>query len=424
MKGLALLVLALAATPALAQPAPQAKPAAPAKAGFDEQFRAARALATAGQRDEAIAAYTALLQRSPGNTDVLLARGQVYAWQKRWPEAEADLTAATARSPKYAEAWSALGDLYTWSKRPRQAAEAYARWVALKPADPAPRLALGRAHRDAGDFTAARADFEAAAARGADQVQVDDALRALERRAQNPEATAPTGYDWQLQLGASRTEFSPDRAEWLDYLVSLRRYYESWSIAGEWLNADHFNQTDDAWALDAYVDLWSRAYANLRFQQNPSGNLYPETSWRAELYQGVGRGWELSASIDQLLFDSTTVDIYGLGVGKYVGAWYLRWKHLFTESDSSSGNSDQLLARWYYAGNGDDYLEGRAGLGRSTQDLSGTPGATGTRDSSSLGVAYVNFPRPWWGFKVGASYGDDNDSFVARQIAATLYFRW
>lgn len=426
--GIAALVLALAlAAPgvqAAPPPAPQDPSATAAKAGFDDEVRAARALATSGRREEALAAYTQLLQRSPGNSDVLLGRGQVYAWEKRWPEAEADLSAATAKSPRYAEAWSALGDLYLWSKRPEQAAEAYGRWIALKPGDAAAYLARGRAHRSAGHTVAARKDFDAAAARGADPAQVAHAQRSLERRVQNPEATVPEGYDWQLQLGASQTEFSPDRAGWLDYTLSLRRYFESWSLAAEWLNADRFNQTDDAWALDAYVDLWPRAYSNLRFQQNPSGNLYPETSWRAEVFQGVGQGWELSAGLDQLLFRSTTVDIYSLGVGKYVGAWYLRWKHLFTYSDSSEGNSDQLLGRWYYAGNGDDYLEFRAGKGRSTQDLAGTAGSTATRDSSSAGIAYANFPHPQWGFKVGASYGDEADAFVARGINATLYHRW
>ena len=89
---------------------------------FDQQFQSARGLAIAGQRESAITAYTALLQRSPGNADVLLGRGRLYSWMGRWSEAEADLRAATVAAPDYADAWSALGDLYLWSDRPRQAA--------------------------------------------------------------------------------------------------------------------------------------------------------------------------------------------------------------------------------------------------------------------------------------------------------------
>lgn len=414
----AALWLALAAGTAAAAPPPAAGPS------FDAQFRAARALAAAGRRAEALAAYTALLQRSPGNSDVLLGRGRVYAWEHRWAEAEADLGAVVVRSPQYADAWSALGDLYLWSGRPPAAAEAYGRWIALAPADPAAYLARGRAYRAAGRLEAARADFDAAAARGADCELVNDALRSLERRARDPETFVPEGYAWQLQFGASQTEFSPARADWFDYALSLRHYRDAWSLAGEWLSADRFGQADDAWALDAYVDLWRRAYANLRVQHGPDGALYPETAWRAELFQGVGAGWELSAGIDQLRFRASTADLYGLGIGKYAGNWYLRWKHLFTHSDSSSGNSDQGLVRWYYAGNGDDYLEARASLGRSTQDLDGRPGAGAPRDSRSIGLALASFPHRHWGYKIGTGYGDDDDSFVARQVSATLYLRW
>ena len=103
-------------------PAPGSAPApAPLSApalGFDAQFQAARNLAISGQREAALAAFGALLQRSPGNADVLLGRGRLYAWMGRWPQAEADLTAVTAASPAYADAWSALGDLYLWSDRP------------------------------------------------------------------------------------------------------------------------------------------------------------------------------------------------------------------------------------------------------------------------------------------------------------------
>jgi YaiO family outer membrane protein len=408
---------------ALALPA-AAQQSARAPAGFEEQFRAARQLANSGRRDEAIAAYTALLERHPGNADVLLGRGRVYAWEKRWEEAERDLRAATQRSPRYADAWAGLGDMYLWSDRPAEAAAAYGQWVELKPRDPEARMARGRAHRAAGQFEPARADFEAAGALGAPRDAVEDAQRSLAQRIANPDASAAAGYDWQLQAGASHTGYAQSRGDVTDHYVALRRYFEHASLALEWLNVDRFDKTDTAWALDSYVDLWRRAYANLRYQHGPDHTLFPETAWRAELFQGVGEGWELSAGFDQLLFNSNTVDIYSVGVGKYVGAWYLRWKHLFTHSNTSDGNGDQLLGRWYWAGDADSYLELRGGIGRSTQELAGVPGATTARDSGSVGVALSHFPRPRWGYKLAASYGDDADFGEALGGSATLYLRW
>ncbi|MBQ5942867.1 tetratricopeptide repeat protein, partial [Massilia sp. AB1] len=114
------------------QPPADIQPAAPSPS-FDEQYKQARDLANSGQPALALAAYDALLARSPGNADVLLGRGIAFTRLERWSEAEADLRAAAASSPAYADVWSALGNLYQWSGRPEQAAEAYARAIALQP---------------------------------------------------------------------------------------------------------------------------------------------------------------------------------------------------------------------------------------------------------------------------------------------------
>lgn len=119
---------------------------------FDDQYARARALANGGQPDLALAAYSALLTRSPGNPDVLLGRGIVYARLGRWSEAEADLGAAAKASPDYADVWEALGNTYRWSEQPAKALEAWDRLVALRPQDPAAHIArarsrqIGRAH--------------------------------------------------------------------------------------------------------------------------------------------------------------------------------------------------------------------------------------------------------------------------------------
>ena len=104
--------LVLACAVAMA-PVAMAQDTATAAAGesYDQQFARARELANNGQREQAIALYTAMLQQTPANTDVLLARGRTYAWMERWPEAEADLVAVTTAKPDYADAWSALGDM-------------------------------------------------------------------------------------------------------------------------------------------------------------------------------------------------------------------------------------------------------------------------------------------------------------------------
>ena len=397
--------------------------AASSQPGYEQRFQQARALALAGKRDDAVAAYTALLQASPGNADVLLGRGRVYAWQGNWAQAEADLLAATAAAPTYADAWSALGDMYLWSDRPLPAADAYGHWSALAPAEPAAHIARGRALRAAGDVAGARVEFAAAGAAGADAAQVDDYLQSLMPRVTNPEAFVPAGYRWSASLSASRSWFSPDRDPWSEYSASLRRHFEHGSLALEVLDARRFGGSDQAWALDAYVDLWSRAYANLRYQNAPGSDLYPGNAWRAELFQGVGSGWELSGSYDHLDFSQSNVDIYGVGVARYIGNYYLRGRAIHVAGGGHGlGFRGQL--RYYYAGDGDNYVEFNAGSGRSSDALPGNSGVVTRNRSSSASVAFVNYPSPRWGYKVGVGYGDDSDAFVERGIYGSLYRRW
>ncbi|MDQ3286994.1 MAG: tetratricopeptide repeat protein, partial [Pseudomonadota bacterium] len=95
-----------------AQSEAAAAPAAPtAVDSHSARLQRARALASAGEREQALALYSQMLDESPRDVDARLARGRTYAWMHHWPEAEADLRGSVEQSPDYADAWSALGDM-------------------------------------------------------------------------------------------------------------------------------------------------------------------------------------------------------------------------------------------------------------------------------------------------------------------------
>lgn len=426
---MSLVLAAMLQTAALAAASPatsaMAQDAVVAGESYEAQFQRARALAASGdavQRERALALYAAMLARSADNSDVQLARGRTYAWMGRHAEAEADLKAVVERKPDYADAWSALGDLYLWSDRPADAEAAYAHWVELAPNESAALIARGRAHRAAGDLAAARADFDAAQARGADAAEVGRLQASLmPPPAAVSDALIGSEYRWQLRGSVDQAMFSGNRADWTDAELSLRRRFARGSLALETLRAHRFGQTDTAWALDGYASLWSRAYGNARYQRGPSGGILPRDAWRLELFQGVGQGWELSASIDHLRFDSDT-EFYGVGVGRYVGNWYARYKLQHVPGAGSGSWSHRLVVRNYYRGDADDYVEVSAGTGRST-DLDRNGGRV--RDSHyALGAAWVHYFHPQWGFKLGAGYADDADGYTEQDVSLSLYRRW
>lgn len=397
---------------------------AAAPKSYEPRFQLARTLAFANQRAEAIRLYTELLATHPNNSDLLLARGRSYAWEGRWAEAETDLIAVTTRSPGYGDAWSALGDMYLWSDRPDAAVKAYGRWIAAQPAEPRAYLARAGAYRSVGNLTAARADLEMARTRGASPTEVDRLLAALERRSE-PEAARPEGFRWGASAGYSTSSFSPDRDKWNEYSASIRRYWERGSLAAEYLRANRFGLADDAFALDAYIDLWLRAYANVRYQHSPDGALYPENAYRAELFQGVGQGWELSGSYDRLDFTNSSVDMYGVGLGKYTGNWYFRWRTLFIPSTSKNGLSHRAIARYYFSGDADDYVELNGGFSRGG-DFRGASQIIDVTSGWTVGAAVRKYFSPRWGVKLAADYSNEQTAnpFTERSVSASLLLRW
>jgi YaiO family outer membrane protein len=396
-----------------AEPAQIQQAAAPS---FDQQYEQARAFANAGQTGLALTAYNALLQRSPGNADVLLGRGVLHARLKHDDQAEADLTAAATAAPTYADVWRALGNMYLWSDQPAKAIAAFDRLVQLQPNDPEARLARAKAYAAAGRAADASADRAQARALGA---SVDIGEEAAPRSLQ-PDASAPEGYRWAASASAGWTD-AGNGPHWNDQAASVRHYWDRASLAFETLRSQRFGERDYAWALDAYTQLWRGAYSNIRYQHAPAARLFPGSSGRVEFWQSLGGGWEASISDDVLAFPSTRVNIVGASLGKYVGNFYLLLRHQNILSTGSHSAGDRALVRYYYTGEADNYVEGAVNSGRSDDAQSLVGGRT---HSGGASAAWVRYWSPAWGTRVSGSFSRTEGAANDRSLALSLYRRW
>ena len=391
----------------------------------------ARQLLQSGQAQQAAVAYSALIERSPGDPDHWLGRGLAHARHSQWAAAMADLEKAVSLAPGYADAWSALADVYRWNDRPAAAADAYGRLAVLRPTDAQVQVLRARTLLAAGDADGARL----AARRARELGAAEDALPAMPDAAPAQttapaapalsqqaadEAIARQGYQWALSGGLYRTDAGSASAN--ENSLSLRRYGELGSIAIERLGLRRFGHADQAVAVDAYPRLWRGAYANLRYQRTDAPELYPAHSWRAELYQNVGGGWELAVSRDVLGFGSG-VRIDGVSAGKYWGNFFARWRHQQVKSDSSSGSGDRLFVRYYYEGDADHYVEANVSRGRS-DDFSSA--LIQSSRSDSRGLVWYHFVTRDWGFKLSASESNDSSGSgsKARDLGIGLTRRW
>ncbi|MEI7785710.1 MAG: YaiO family outer membrane beta-barrel protein [Betaproteobacteria bacterium] len=379
-------------------------------------------LLRAGQAAAAEQAFGRDIERSPKDPDHWLGRGLARSRLQRWEAAMQDLEQAVALAPAYAEAWSALADVYRWNERWSAAADAYARLAVLRPQDAQVQVWRARSLWQLQDADGARLAARRALELGADAADVPllNAKTPQERAQESTGTLTGREYDWALSVGAAHTTSGSASAD--DNSVSLRRYTDWGSIALERMSLRRFDLVDQAWAVDAYPRLWSGAYANVRYQASDRVELYPHRSWRLELFQNIGAGWELAASHDELGFGSG-VRIQGVAVGKYWGNFFARWRHQTVRSDSSSSRGDRLLLRYYYTGDADHYVEGNFSQGRS-DDFSSA--LLQSARSDSRGVVWYHFLNRHWGFKLGLSQSHDSSAYNARarDVSASLTRRW
>lgn len=376
----------------------------------------------AGQVQAAEAAFDRLIAQSPNDPDLWLGRGLARSRQGLWDAAVQDLEKAVALAPGYADAWAALGDVYRWNDRWAAAADAYARLAALRPQDAQAQILRARALWAMGDAVESRRAAQRALDLGAkaEDVPMLTDKTSQERAALQSGAVSGRGYEWALSGGLGH--ISAGSASANENNLTLRRYTDWGSMAVERLSLRRWGTSDQAWAVDAYPRLWSGAYANVRYQSSERADLYPHRSWRVELFQNIGSGWELAASHDELGFGNG-VKIEGVAVGKYWGNFFVRWRHQSVKSDASSGKGDRVFLRYYYEGDADHYLEVNVSQGRSDDFASAL---LQTSRSDSRGLAWYHFINKVWGFKLSTSESRDTSAFNARarDASASLIRRW
>ena len=132
----------------------------PARADAAALRAEADRLRQAGKLPEAAAAYQRAIDADRGNLDLYNDLGNVYFALKRYGDAATAFADATRRDPRYALGWYNLAHALRKADRPREAADAYRRYITLKPDDPDPYYGLGQTLKMMGDAAGAIAAFK------------------------------------------------------------------------------------------------------------------------------------------------------------------------------------------------------------------------------------------------------------------------
>lgn len=291
--GISLLILALNSVSASAQ---------------DDVIARARAAASAGNRPAGITLLETHLAASPRDVDARLVYGLILSWEGRYDDARKALMDVLAQSPDYLDARVALLNVEWWS----------------------------------GHLSEARELVRAVLSRDPGNTQARHVQQRLDAR------TRP----WSLGVGFTRDTFNDERQPWQESSLTIGRETPVGSLIVRGSQADRFGLTDQQVDVEFYPTFRAGTYAFVGVGIGADKILYPEHRVSVDLYQSIGRGFEVSGGYRRLAFAETT-HIYLATLTKYAGNWMFTGKAFLVPDE-------QLGDAWSYHANGRRYF-GAAG---------------------------------------------------------------
>ena len=189
-----------------------------------------------------------------------------------------------------------------------------------------------------------------------------------------PDSTTSSSLQHVTTSVGYRGQVFPDhqQAAWQLFVASVDIHHRLGTFGLAYRRFTRFDRWDDALVLEAYPNLWSDAYAHLRYQHTFAPEVYAKADMLAELFQPVEDGWVPFASARLRTYDEgpiSTVYILGGGADKYLGDWLMRGRAQLVMVAEEPGSFFSLLTRRYLrTGTGPatgTYLEARAGYGDS-----------------------------------------------------------
>jgi YaiO family outer membrane protein len=235
-----------------------------------------------------------------------------------------------------------------------------------------------------------------------DAATVPALAEAVAPGAVTPDTVPPA---WLAGLWYEREVIRSDLPGWSDWTglrVSAMRDLRRGALGLELFRAERFGLRDLGGSLDWYVELWERAYANVRLRVTPGADVLPGMDLRGELFQAWPGGWEVSGSGWWMDFPEHDAVVAGVGIARYLGSWYLRETVTLGTLAGESALSTSFLAR-RYLDPPREYLELSGGVGKEVVVLGAGP-TVDVRDTRFLRWGLQKFLTRSWGVSAALQY--------------------
>jgi len=231
-----------------------------------------------------------------------------------------------------------------------------------------------------------------------------------------------TGRAWRAGVLYGFEDFTSVHETWHSANVHVGRRFARGTVIGEFVYARRFHQDRGGFAIDAYHDLWRRAYGNVRVQHVPGGTILPKNDVAAEAFQGLAGGWEISGGYRRMAFDFTASDIWSAGVARYVGDWYLRARALLIPQPGTTGAL--LVSVRRYLATPEEYLDVHVGIGSEVIVADYVPGVGDVRATRSAALTWRTSLTQGLGIQIGGAWNDTEGLPVRRGLTFGVTHRW
>ena len=227
---------------------------------------------------------------------------------------------------------------------------------------------------------------------------------------------------WEASLVASAESFSTRLRPWQWHTAALRYRGRAASHAVEVFSARRHGLTDRGVAVEETRTLGPRAYFALRAQLAPGADVVARTDLSAEVYRSIGSGWEVAPSARLMAYENETIPSLSLGLGRYVGPWYLRGRVTGARLSETNGLTTSASARRYLAGVTSNFVEASVAVGNEVTTLS--PTVVDLRRTNDAAVRGQMMLTHGLGMSLGVSYSTNESLPDRRGASLGAFVRW
>ena len=213
-------------------------------------------------------------------------------------------------------------------------------------------------------------------------------------QAPTPGDTLPT---WRAELAHTVDHHARDRSDWQLTRALVGHRSGTTVVQADLWRARRFDVTDDGGGIEAYLRPHHLVGVYLRGELAPDAEVMSRGGATVGVTRGWRGGWETGVQYRRMEYADDGFDIYGGGIGRYQGSWYLRLNGSLVPHDGRTGGTvGAALRRYGRGGDLDEFVELRADGGKEIVTLgSGLPPELRSTFSAAL----------WGQRSIGAGWG-------------------